>query len=135
MGTDDKFEKIGLFLYGIGEPMAGCELTDAEAIAWVQQIFPGKPYCLVRKWRWMDLEAPESVRQEIEGLGATLAVIFADTVVHDSRWRFSPGSWVRSTYLVSYTEGGLFETANTVYVLIGDGCRKTAEIDTVFSIF
>jgi hypothetical protein len=135
MDTDDKFEKVGLFLYGLGEPMPGCGMADADAIAWVQKVFPNKPYCLVRSWRWMDLQAPESVRQEIENSGARLTVIFADTVVLDSRGRFSPGNWVRSTFLVSYTEGGLFETGNTVYVLMGDGCRKTAELKTVFSIF
>jgi hypothetical protein len=135
MNSHDQLEKVVAFLHEDGEPMLGCQLSDEEAIAWVQQIFPGKPYCLVRSWRWVDVQAPATVRQEVERSGAQMVVIYADNVVFDSRWRFIPGSWVRSTFLVSYSEGGLFETANTAYLLMGDGCRKTAELRTVFSIF
>ncbi|MCY1378827.1 hypothetical protein D9M69_664920 [compost metagenome] len=53
------------------------------------------------------------------------AVILADNVVFDSRGRFAAGHWVRSTLLVEYHDGCLFETRNTRYALMGTGRRKT----------
>ncbi|WP_342244725.1 DUF6957 family protein [Pseudomonas sp. OTU5201] len=127
--------KIAEVFYGKGESLPGCALTEAEAIAWVQQQFPHKPYCLVRDWRWLDLQLDGAALEEVERSGRRPALIFAETIVFDSRARFRPGHWVRTTLLVSYTEGGLFETRNTVYVLLGAGCRLSADSTIVASLF
>jgi hypothetical protein len=37
--------------------------------------------------------------------------------------------------LVAFTEGCFFETGNSVYVLLGHGVRKTAELSTVNKVF
>jgi hypothetical protein len=62
-------------------------------------------------------------------------LLYAHTVVTDSARRFSPGDWVRSTLLVDRKSNCLFETQNSVYILLGTGSRKTAEPAVVASIF
>lgn len=56
-------------------------------------------------------------------------------VVTDSLGRFEEGDWVRSTPLVSFTQGCFFETHDTVYALLGHGVRKRAELSAMVKVF
>lgn len=125
MNLTDQLAETLAVLYGVGEPMPGCTLTVDDAISWLSTLNPPRPFCLVTDWNWLDLEVLEKDRQKLEAAGMQPAVILADKVVFDSRGRFDTGSWVRSTLLVKYREGCLFETRNTRYVLMGTGRRKT----------
>lgn len=125
MNLTDQLSETLAIIYGVGEPMAGCTLTVDDAISWLNTLSPTRPFCLVTSWHWLDLEVSEQDRQKVEEAGMQPAVILADKVVFDSRGRFDPGHWVRSTLLVEYHEGCLFETRNTRYVLMGEGRRKT----------
>jgi len=49
-------------LYSTGKPMSGSDMSDDEALAYARQL-PHGNYCLVRNWRWFDLEVTESQRQ------------------------------------------------------------------------
>ncbi|MNH43840.1 hypothetical protein D3C79_1058450 [compost metagenome] len=60
-------------------------------------------------------------------------LVLAHEVIYDSRVRFVPGSWVRSTYAVSFQHPCMFETRNTIYLLVGDGYRKQASLELVLS--
>jgi hypothetical protein len=60
--------------------------------------------------------------------------LFAHEVVLDSRGRFQQGMWVRSNFGRSFTEGYMFETKNTVYLLWGLGQRKEATVGAAFSM-
>ncbi|MCY1559454.1 hypothetical protein D9M68_964970 [compost metagenome] len=61
-------------------------------------------------------------------------MLYAHNVLFDSDRRFDVGDWVRTTPLVSFSEGCFFQTKNTLYVLVGDGERKRAEFNTVMSL-
>jgi len=61
--------------------------------------------------------------------------LFAHNVRFDSQRRFDVGDWMRSTFAVSFEEGFLFETRNTVYVLMGNGREKSVSLKTIFSFF
>jgi hypothetical protein len=37
--------------------------------------------------------------------------------------------------MLTFTEPGLFETSNTLYILLGEGKRKTAKAETIMGIF
>ncbi len=124
-------EEIMSFLYGDGEALKGWEGEELELVREAQQRFPGKPYCLVRKWILIDITT-DGVERSSDGL--PLMVIFAHEVVKDSRARFSPGHWVRTTYAVSQVHPCMFETKSTVYLLLGHGVRKQAGLHTVFSL-
>lgn len=132
---EDELGAVVDFFQEPGVVMLGWEMTDDEAMARVRERFPHKPFCLVRQWWWVDLTMPESVREELGRSGRQPVVLYAHSVVLDSQGRFRSGDWVRSTPLVAFSEGCFFETAHTVYVLLGTGCRKTATASTVVRIF
>ncbi|MNZ95032.1 hypothetical protein D3C78_1141590 [compost metagenome] len=131
----DDLDTITDFLYGPGAPMAGSAMSDDEALAKVAQHFPGRPFCLVRQWIWADLQLTEAERAVIARSGLQPVMMLAHAVVFDSRGRCPPGGWVRSSLLKSYSDGCFFETGNTIYVLLGMGCKKTARPSVVLKVF
>jgi hypothetical protein len=125
---------ISGFLNEPGDPLMGLDMTEGEAIALVKQHFPDKPYCVVANWMLVELDVDEVSLKAIKRLGSRPYLIYSHNVLQDSAGRFYRGEWVRSTLQVSFTQGGLFETVNTVYVLLGQGCRKKSVPEVVMSI-
>ncbi|HBO1216237.1 TPA: hypothetical protein L4E92_003585 [Pseudomonas aeruginosa] len=121
-------------LHGEGTPLEGCLLEESDAQAEAQRRFPGKPYCLVRQWSRIDLECEPETLAYFARVGLRAAVIFAHQVVFDSASRCLPGSWIRSTYEVTWDMAGFFESEHTVYVLLGPGVQKTAPLRAVLAI-
>lgn len=118
--------EISQLLYGAGEEVAGWEGTQDELIALAAKAFPGKAFCVVKQWILTDLTVNSDERAKLTGLGLLPATLFAHEVVLDSR--------VRSNFGVSFTEGCMFETKNTVYLLLGPGLSKEASIGAAFSM-
>lgn len=133
--STDKNEGVEGFLGGPGSPLQGSTDPDEVLISLVQALFPRKPYCLVEDWTIFNVEVTEDELQKINAAGKLPLVLFAHNVRYDSERRFDLGDWVRSTMAVSFQDGFLFETWNTVYVLIGPGHEKTASLETIFSNF
>lgn len=135
MSESNPLAQISDFLYGAGVPTSGLGLSPQEASLEVQLRYPHKQYCLVRQWMLVDLLVADPVQWSAEHPGKVPRLVFAHEIVFDSAGRFPPGYWVRSTFQVSYVEKGFFETGNTVYVLLGEGCRKTEALEVVFSLY
>lgn len=133
--SECKIKELASFVYDEGVPAQGSELSEDEAIAVVTAAFPDKPYCLVAKWRMITLAISEKEAEDVRKEGLEPVLVYASKVLVDSHRRFDMGNWVRSTLQVSFTQGFLFETPNTVYVLMGEGSLKTEKVDTVMSIF
>jgi hypothetical protein len=126
--------EISQLLYGAGEEVAGWEGTQDELIALAAKTFAGKAFCVVQQWILIDLTVNSDERAKLTGLGLLPVTLFAHEVVLDSRNRFQPTMWVRSNFGVSFTEGCMFETKSTVYLLLGSGLRKSASIGAAFSL-
>jgi hypothetical protein len=118
------------FLYGAGEVVHGWSGDKAELVQAAEQRFPGKAFCLVK--RWIIVEIPPNEVEPLRG-AITPMVVLAHEVIYDSQGRFVPGSWVRSTYAISNEHPSMFETRNTVYLLVGDGYKKQASLEMVLS--
>ncbi len=133
----DDIRKVADLLYGPGEVMPGIEMSLEQALERVKTFthFPEEPYCVVRNWIWIDLILPDRVREELKAAGQESVMLYADSVLYDSNRRFDVGNWVRTTPLISFSEGCCFRTRNTLYVLVGSGLRKRAELPTVVKIF
>lgn len=131
----DDLNAVTDLLYSPGTVMLGHDMNEEAAVALVQERFPAMPYCLVKRWVWIDLDVPAAVREELESSGYQPVMLYAHEVVLDSQFRFEPGDWVRSTPLRMFSEGCFFQTRNTVYVLLGHGTRKSASLSTVIKIF
>ena len=132
--STDKNEGAEGLLGGPGNPRQGS--TDDEIlIELVKALFPRKPYCLVEDWTIFNVEVTEGELQKVHAAGKLPLVLFAHNVRFDSERRFDVGDWVRSTMAMSFQDGFLFETWNTIYVLVGPGHEKTASLETIFSYF
>ncbi|OXR28266.1 hypothetical protein PSUM_27530 [Pseudomonas umsongensis] len=127
-------EEISQLLYGAGEEVAGWQGTQDELIALAAKTFPGKAFCVVKQWILIDLTVNPDEKEKLSGLGLLPATLFAHEIALDSKGRFQPSMWVRSNFGVSFTEGCMFETNNTVYLLLGSGLKKEASIGAAFSM-
>ncbi|WOD12330.1 hypothetical protein RPW65_05575 [Pseudomonas sp. NyZ704] len=122
-------------LHGEGAPMLGIDMTEQKAIALAEQKCPYKSWCIVKDWVWVDLVRSPKIMESFQRAGTEPTMLYAHHVINDSRGRFPPGGWVRSSPLLTFSDGCLFETRNTVYVLTGNGKRKEAALETVMGIF
>lgn len=121
-------------LHGGGEPMNGFgkDVWEAEVEALLN--FPDKPFCIVKGWRIIEIDVDESYRDSLKSDGLAPCVLYASEVVVHSNGKRTKGDWVRSTFQRSFTHGFLFESGNTVYVLLGRGVRKRGSARAVMEI-
>lgn len=122
-------------LEGSGVPLVGSELSLEDAMAAARKRYKWMPLCAVEEWTVLDAIVTDEERAKVTAAGCQPIFLFAHKVVHDEQRRFEPGHWVRSSMGTAFKEGYLFETRNTVYVLLGPGHRKSASIEAIFSLF
>lgn len=115
--------------------MPGSEMTDEQAMAYAQKTFPRGDYCLVRQWRWIDLDVSEQQRAELAKTRRLPTIIYANGVVFDSNRRWDVGDFVRTSPLHAFEKGFHFKTLNSTYLLLGAGVRKLANAESVAHIF
>ncbi|MBI6947593.1 hypothetical protein HX788_21750 [Pseudomonas edaphica] len=127
-------EEISRLLYGAGEEVTGWNSTQEDLIAVAAKTFPGKAFCVVKEWILIDLTVTPDEKEKLTRLGLLSMALLAHEIVLDSAGRFQPSMWVRSNFGVSFTEGCMFETKNTVYLLLGSGLRKDASLSAAFSM-
>lgn len=130
----NELNEVTDLLYGDGEPMQGSDLALEDAKALGRAHADYKPFRVVRKWIWADLDVDENVVRDLHQQGLNPAMVYAHEVMFDSTGHFAPGNWVRTTPLVKFTPPSIFETTNTVYVLVGEGKRKTTSVRAIMSI-
>ncbi|ANH99247.1 hypothetical protein A8L59_18165 [Pseudomonas koreensis] len=118
-----------------GIELQGSELTLDEALALARKRYKWMPLCAVEEWTVLDAIVTDAERAKVIAAGCQPMFMFAHKVVDDEQRRFEPGHWVRSSMGTAFKEGYLFETRNTVYVLLGPGHRKSASIEAIFSLF
>lgn len=122
-------------LYGDGIHMPGAQVSQEEAVRIVRERYPYTEYCLVSNWWWIDLDVTPDQRKELAKTIRQPAVIYADTVIYDSRRRWDVGDFVRTSYLHKFEDGFIFQTLNSIYILIGDGIRKRSSLEALGRIF
>jgi hypothetical protein len=130
----DTLRDVVELLNGDGEPLAGFEgdATEAEAMATLRPSW--KPYCIVSDWMLIEIEVTDEFRESLACDGLQPCVRYASNVLSHSFNERLAGDWVRSTFQRSFSDGFVFETRNTVYILMGKGLRKNASIQTVSAI-
>lgn len=127
-------EEIAQLFYGDDEVIPGWNGSQQELIALSARSFPGKAFCVVKQWILIDLTVTPDENEKLTNLGLLPATLFAHEIVLDSKGRFQPKMWVRSNFGKSFTQGCMFETKNTVYLLWGPGQRKKATVGAAFSM-
>ncbi|MBA6042010.1 hypothetical protein ACEK06_06885 [Pseudomonas brenneri] len=118
-----------------GTLLFGSELSLEDALAAARKRYKWMPLCAVEEWIILDAIVTDAERAKVVAAGCQPMFLFAHKVVHDEQRRFEPGQWVRSSMGTVFKEGYLFETRNTVYLLLGPGHRKSSSIEAIFSLF
>ena len=113
---------------------AGTSLSPAEIEALVAERFPRKAYCTVEDWLIFHVDEPAESLARVRASGLEPMFMYSHCVIYDGHGRFPPGGWVRSTLCKSFDGVCLFETRNTVYVLVGEGREMKASLKTIFSL-
>lgn len=124
-------DAITELLYGPSEPMVASAMTDERALAFARELLSYTEFCLVRQWLWIDLDVSDAQRYELEKTQRLPVMLYAHHVVYDSTRRWDIGDVVRTSFLSSFDHRFLFRTLNTTYLLLGDGQRKRAALETV----
>ncbi len=119
----------------LGIRLMGSALSLDEAVAVARKRYKWMPLCAVEEWIILDAIVTDAERAKVAAAGCQPMFMFAHKVVDDEQRRFEPGHWVRSSMGTAFKEGYLFETRNTVYVLLGPGHRKSSSIEAIFSLF
>ncbi|MHA6140991.1 DUF6957 family protein [Pseudomonas mohnii] len=132
-GVDGAFDD-GL-LGDSGVELQGSDLSLDEALCAARKLYKWMPLCAVEEWVILDAIVTEEERAKVTAAGCVPMFMFAHKVVDDEQRRFEPGHWVRSSMGTAFSDGFLFVTRNSVYVLLGPGHRKSASIQSIFSIF
>ncbi|WP_122606143.1 DUF6957 family protein [Pseudomonas viridiflava] len=118
-----------------GVALVGSELPLEDVLLAAREHYKRMPLCVVEDWVILDAIITDDERAKVTAAGCQPMFMFAHKVVDDEQRRFEPGHWVRSSMGTAFKEGYLFETRNTVYVLLGPGHRKSASIEAIFSLF
>lgn len=122
----------------LGDPgisLMGSELSLDEAVALARKRYKRMPLCAVEEWIILDAIVTDNERTKVAAAGCQPMFMFAHKVMHDEQRRFEPGHWVRSSMGTAFNDGFLFETRNSVYLLLGPGHRKSSSIEAIFSLF
>ncbi|WP_417315951.1 DUF6957 family protein [Cycloclasticus pugetii] len=122
-------------MHGPGEVMKGSTMSNEEAMAYFQRLRTYQPHCFVRDWIWIDLTLTDAQRRVLEETRRQPVILYAHRVIYDSSRRFDVGDFVRTSPLLAFEDGWQFSTVNSIYVLLGDGLRKRASLETVGRIF
>jgi hypothetical protein len=125
----------GSLLGDPGVSLMGSELGLEAVMAAARKRYKWMPLCAVEEWIILDAIVTDAERAKVIAAGCQPMFMFAHKVVDDEQRRFEPGHWVRSSMGTAFKEGYLFETRNSVYVLLGPGHRKSASIEAIFSLF
>lgn len=115
--------------------LMGTELNLDDALEAARKRYKWMPLCAVEEWTILDAIVTDEERTKVAAAGCQPMFMFAHKVVDDEQRRFEPGHWVRSSMGTAFNDGFLFETRNSVYVLLGPGHRKSASIEAIFSLF
>lgn len=114
-----------------GEPLPGASPAEAEII---QNLVKdtGKGICAVTAWVIIDILDVDPA--PIFASGKHPFVMFTHSVLLHSTGEYQQGERVKSGYAVSFDGRGVFETQDTVFLLIGKGYRRSASIEVLDAI-
>lgn len=111
------------FLSEHGFPLEGDGQSDELIVETARANNQGRPFYVVRDWLLLDIMVPSDVEDYLKAMGLQPTVVFANTVVYDSKARGSRVGAIRSSFQ-RVLDDCTFESMNTSYILAGPGTRK-----------
>ena len=111
-----------------GERVSGASMASEEAIE-QKLILTSKPYCVVSAWILIDVAGVDPV--VTQGTHLMPTVLYVHHVLSHSSGQLCEGDSVMTGYATYMDPAGIFETVDTVYILLSHGFRKSADVETV----
>lgn len=108
-----------------GEPLSGASEAEAELIQ-SRVAETGKAYCAAVAWVIIDVLDVDA--EPLAALGRLPIVLFSHSVLLHSTGDFQNNERIKTGYATSYDGRGIFETSDTIFVLVGKGFRKSVSI-------
>ncbi|WAH60639.1 hypothetical protein LZ023_14470 [Pseudomonas silvicola] len=131
-----------------GEILSGASMSDAPTLEAIGRR-TRKPHCAVYSWIVIDVlnagclpragDEDSRVRRYDDALPSDFStssslMLYSHYVEFHSANRFQKGDSVRSGYAIAFDRRGIFETEDTIYVLMGKGYLRSATVEEVDSI-
>lgn len=130
----DCIAELAHLLHGIGAFLRGHTGEIEDAISDAVDLSPDKHYCLVRTWRLIEVLVNDEYAEALAKNGLSPHVVYAETVVMHSAGNEPSVSGFVARFQRSFTRGFLFETQNTIYVLLGEGTKVKGSARAVLAI-
>ncbi|MFJ6826241.1 DUF6957 family protein [Pseudomonas sp. NPDC090964] len=108
-----------------GEPLSGASEAEAELIR-SRVAATGKAYCAAVAWVIIDVLDVDA--DPLAATGRLPIVLFSHSVLLHSIGDYENGERIKTGYATSYDGRGIFETSDTIFVLMGQGFRKSVSI-------
>lgn len=114
-----------------GEPLSGASEAEAELIQ-SRVAETGKAYCAAVAWVIIDVLDVDA--EPLAALGRLPIVLFSHSVLLHSTGDYENGERIKTGYATSYDGRGIFETTDTIFVLLGQGFRKRVSIELLNAV-
>lgn len=108
-----------------GEPLSGASEAEAELIQ-SRVAETGKAYCAAVAWVIIDVLDVDA--EPLAAIGRLPMVLFTHSVLLHSTGDYENNERIKTGYATSYDGRGIFETSDTIFVLVGQGFRKSVSI-------
>ncbi|AUG07906.1 hypothetical protein [Pseudomonas sp. S09G 359] len=109
-----------------GEPLSGASEAEAELIK-TRVAETGKAYCAAVAWVIIDVLDVDA--DQLAAIGRLPIVLFTHSVLLHSSGDYENNERIKTGYATSYDGRGIFETSDTIFVLVGQGFRKSVSIE------
>lgn len=116
-----------------GIPLEGDGQSDENIVQTAWTANEGRPFYVVRDWLLLDIMVPSDVEDDLKAMGLQPTVLFAHTVVYDSRVQGPRTGAIRSSFQ-RMLDGCSFESMHTRFVLAGPGMRKHVSLPALLAL-
>lgn len=121
------------FLSVHGFPLDGDGRLDELIVETARANHQGRPFYVVRDWLLLNIMVPSDVEDDLKAMGLQPTVVFANTVVYDSRTQGSRVGAMRSSFQ-RMRDGCIFESMHASFVLAGPGVRKHVSLPALLAL-
>jgi len=108
-----------------GEPLCGTSEAEAKFIK-THVAETGKAYCAAIAWVIIDVLDVDA--GPLAAIGRLPSVLFPHSLLLHSSGDYGNNERVKIGYATSYDGRGIFVTRDTIFVLVGQGLRKSVPI-------
>lgn len=116
-----------------GLPVEGDGQPDGVIVQTARANSQGRPFYIVRDWLLLDIMVPSDLEDELKAMGLQPTVVFAHTVVYDSKAEGSRAGAIRSSFQ-RVLDDSTFESMSTIYILAGPGTRKHVSLPALLAL-